>query len=79
MIEHLTTAEILYWRPDHRWLLQSYVWQDYDVFPKFPKLRDFLAFWETKLDGPLHRVTIAHLGLPGPVTIRSAKHLGELH
>jgi hypothetical protein len=25
----LTTAHILYRRPDHRWLLQSYVWQDY--------------------------------------------------
>ena len=24
----LTTARILYRRPDHRWLLQSYVWQD---------------------------------------------------
>jgi uncharacterized protein Usg len=31
----LTTAEILYRRPDHRWLLQSYVWQNYDLFPAF--------------------------------------------
>jgi uncharacterized protein Usg len=29
----LTTAHILYRRPDHRWLLQSYVWQNYDLFP----------------------------------------------
>jgi uncharacterized protein Usg len=34
----LTTAHILYRRPDHRWLLQSYVWQAYDLFPKFPEL-----------------------------------------
>ena len=26
----LTTARIFYRRPDHRWLLQTYVWQDYD-------------------------------------------------
>ena len=44
----LTTAEILYRRPDRKWLLQSYVWQNYDMFPKFPALRDFLAFWEIK-------------------------------
>ena len=25
----LTTAHILYRRPDHPWLLQSYVWQSY--------------------------------------------------
>jgi len=39
----LTTAHILYRRPDHRWLLQSYVWQAYDLFPKFPELQRFLA------------------------------------
>ena len=48
----LTTAEIVYRRPDRRWLLQTYVWQDYDMFPNFPALKDFLAFWETKLEGP---------------------------
>ena len=39
----LTTAEIVYRRPDRRWLLQTYVWQDYDMFPNFPALKDFLA------------------------------------
>ena len=37
----LTTAHILYRRPDHRWLLQSYVWQAYDLFPEFPELQSF--------------------------------------
>ena len=31
----LTTAEILYRMPDHPSLLQTYVWQNYDLFPKF--------------------------------------------
>jgi uncharacterized protein Usg len=35
----LTTAPILYRPPDHRWLLQSYVLQDYDPFPNFPELQ----------------------------------------
>jgi uncharacterized protein Usg len=39
--------------PDHPSLLQTYVWQNYDLFPKFPALKDFLAFWQEKLDGPL--------------------------
>ena len=43
----LTTAEILYRLPDHPWLLQTYVWQNYDLFPNFPALKDFLTFWET--------------------------------
>ena len=37
----LTTANILYRRPDHPWLLQSYVWQNYDLYPDFPELQCF--------------------------------------
>ena len=48
----LTTAHILYRRPDHRWLLQSYVWQNYDLFPEFPELHRFLVFWQKKLGRP---------------------------
>ena len=32
----LTTAKILYHFPDHPHLLQSFIWQDYDLAPKFP-------------------------------------------
>src|SRR5476651_1954418 len=48
----LTTAQILYRLPDHPSLLQTYVWQNYDLFPKFPALKDFLSFWQEKLEGP---------------------------
>ncbi len=41
----LTTAQILYRLPDHPSLLQTFVWQDYDLCPKFPILNKFLAFW----------------------------------
>jgi uncharacterized protein Usg len=50
----LTTAEILYRMPDHPSLLQTFLWQDYDLSPRFPKLRGFLDFWTRNLDGPLH-------------------------
>lgn len=59
----LTTAEILYHLPDHPSLLQTYVWQDYDLHPRFPKLNGFLAFWSKNLQGPLNRVRVAHKGL----------------
>ena len=62
----LTTAEILYRLPDHRELLQSYVWQDYDLAPRFPKLKDFLGFWDANLEGPLFRVRVAHRALVSP-------------
>lgn len=55
----LTTAEILYRIPDHPKLLQSFIWQDLDLLPKFPVLRKFLNFWETSLEGKLYQVRIA--------------------
>jgi len=48
----LTTAEILYRLPDYPRLLQSYIWQDYDVAPEFPKLVDFLDYWAPSIPLP---------------------------
>jgi uncharacterized protein Usg len=73
----LTTAEILYRLPDHPALLQTYVWQDYDLCPKFPVLKKFLAFWLEKLDGPLYSVTVAHARLIKPAEIRAVA--GDFH
>src|SRR5471030_940095 len=75
----LTTAQILYRMPDHRSLLQTYVWQNYDLFPKFPALKDFLSFWEQKLDGPLFSVTVAHSKLIKPAELRAVDGVFRLH
>jgi uncharacterized protein Usg len=75
----LTTAQIVYRRPDHPWLLQSYVWQEYDLFPNFPSLKRFLDFWEKKLDGALQSVTVAHSRLIQPAEIRSVDGGFRLH
>ena len=52
-------------------MLQTYVWQDYDLCPKFPVLNRFLGFWLEKLEGPLHSVTVAHSRLIKPAEIRA--------
>jgi uncharacterized protein Usg len=62
----ITTAHILYRIPDFTSVLQTYVWQDYDIAPDFPEMHRFLAFWEEKLDGPLHSVRYTHKYLIGP-------------
>lgn len=68
----LTTAEILYHLPDHPTLLQSYVWQDYDLAPRFPILKKFLDFWESRLDGKLHSVRVASSRIIKPSEWRHA-------
>jgi len=67
----LTTAEILYRMPDHPALLQSYLWQDYDLFPDFPTLKTFLDFWIRTLDGPLFKVIVGHRRLIRPVEFKA--------
>jgi uncharacterized protein Usg len=72
----LTTAEILYHLPDHPTLLQSYVWQDLDIAPRFPVLNRFLLFWEKELEGKLHSVKVASATLVTPARFTFCK--GEL-
>lgn len=67
----LTTASILYRMPDHLGILQTYIWQEYDLFPKFPELQKFLRFWECKIEGPLHSVAVAHQRLIKPAEFRA--------
>jgi uncharacterized protein Usg len=67
----LTTAEILYRLPDHPLVLQSFLWQDYDLAPDFPILMKFLTFWREKLDGPLYSVRVGHSALIKPAEIRA--------
>ena len=55
----LTTARIIYHLPDFHGILQEYIWQDYDLAPKYPELKDFLAFWTDRIDGKLHSVYVA--------------------
>lgn len=75
----LTTANILYRMPDHQCLLQSYLWQEYDVAPKFPVLHAFLEFWIKELDGPLHSVQVAHDKLIRPAELKIIGHQLYLH
>ena len=66
----LTTAEILYHLPDHPRLLQTFLWQDYDIDPRFPKLTAFLDFWSRNLDGKLHSIKVANRRLISPREVR---------
>jgi len=71
----LTTAEILYHMPDHPGLLQTYIWQELDMAPRFPTLRRFLAFWQRELDGKLHSVRVASVSLIRPAAFPAPHEL----
>ncbi len=75
----LTTAEILYHMPDHPGLLQTFVWQELDMAPRFPVLNKFLNFWQSKLEGKLHSVRVAKCGILSPLDMRYVGTEVSLH
>lgn len=62
----LTTAELFYRMPDYLNVLNSFVWQDYDLAPDHPRLFQFLEFWQAEIEGPLHSVRFTHRKLVAP-------------
>lgn len=75
----LTTAEILYRMPDHPSLLQTFIWQEYDIAPRFPRLKTFLDFWNQNLEGKLFKVVVAHRKLLGPAELKLVSGEMRLH
>jgi uncharacterized protein Usg len=56
----LTTAEMFYHMPDYPHVLNSFVWQDYDLAPDHDRLFAFIDFWKREIEGPLHSVRFTH-------------------
>lgn len=75
----LTTAEIVYHLPDFPELLQSYIWQEYDLPPSFPQLIAFLTFWKKSLDGKLHSVYLDYIGDVKATIIKTPGFVGLIH
>ena len=75
----LATAKILYRLPDHPGLLQSFVWQFYDIAPDYPRLLKFLDFWVAEIEGVIHSVEVAHKRLVTAAEVRHACFEGKLH
>ena len=75
----LTTAEILYHLPDHPHLLQTYIWQELDIAPRYPVLVKFLDFWKRELEGRLHSVRVASASLITPANVGHVDGLMLIH
>jgi uncharacterized protein Usg len=77
--KRLTTAEVLYYMPDHPALLQSFLWQTLDEAPDFPRVQKFLEFWRREIDAVIHSVAITACTQISPGRTRSVRFVGNLH
>ena len=75
----LTTAEVLYYMPDHPSLLQTFLWQTLDEAPDYPRIQRFLEFWRREIDAVIHSVAITSVAQVGPARARSSRFYGRLN
>lgn len=75
----LTTVEIHYYLPDHPSLLQLFMWQHYDLAPRFPELHRFLEHWRREIEAAIHSIRVAHKDLIGPTEWRAVDGVITLH
>jgi uncharacterized protein Usg len=68
----LTTAEVLYYLPDHPSLLQSFVWQTLDLAPKYPRIQQFLEYWRREIEAVIHSVQLASGESLAPARVQRA-------
>lgn len=69
--ETLTTAEVLYYLPDHPHLIQSFLWQTTDRAPDYPRVQRFLGFWRSEIKAVIHSIRVCGHAPLAPAVVRT--------
>jgi uncharacterized protein Usg len=75
----LTTAEMIYGMPDYQSVLNTFVWQEYDLAPDYPRMFAFIEFWREEIEGPLRAVRFTHRKVIAPGEWRNVTGEFTLH
>ena len=75
----LATVEIIYRMPDHPDLLQTFLWQQYDIAPDYPTLRKFLDYWRANIEATIHSIRMANRELVSAAEMRLPGAYLRLH
>ena len=58
----LMTLNIFYYMPDHQHIIQEFLWQTMDLKPKYPRIKEFLKFWQEEIDAKIKEIQIGETG-----------------
>ena len=50
--------QVVYYIPDHLYLVNEFIWQTEDQQPDYPRINRFLDYWDKNIDGPIKEVYI---------------------
>ena len=54
----LATVQVIYHIPDHIHILHEFSWQTKDRLPEYPRIHEFLDYWDKHIDGPIKEAYI---------------------
>ena len=58
----VATVQVVYYIPDYLNILNEFVWQTDDQLPEYPRITEFLNYWDKNIDGPIKEVYIYDQG-----------------
>ena len=54
----IASVQVVYYIPDYLNIVNEFVWQTEDQRPKYPRITEFLDYWDKNIDGPIKEVYI---------------------
>ncbi len=68
------TVAVLYWMPDHRSILNEFVWQTLDISPRYPRVERFLDHWRREIEATIAEVRLS----AGGALVRDWRGISDL-
>jgi uncharacterized protein Usg len=56
----IVTLDVFYYIPSHTHLINEFVWQTEDVYPKFYRAHKFLNYWKSNIDAVIKEVIVVY-------------------
>ena len=56
-----TSIKVIYKMPDYQNILQEFWWQTLDVPPRYPRMKQFVDYWNDYVEAAIHSLEIGHI------------------
>jgi uncharacterized protein Usg len=73
----VVTVNVVYFLPDHRSLVNEFLWQTLDLQPKYPRVIRFLDFWQREIDAIIREIQLADSSGLQPRHFRSVAEINQ--
>lgn len=67
-----TSIKVIYKMPDYQNILQEFWWQTMDVPPKYPRMKQFVDYWNDYVEAVIHSLEIGHVNRFGSTSYTNA-------